>query len=157
MKNLIRISRSTLLKIIKNFKSFCRKSDAFDRAGIRAWVFRLPVILWRTVLGSTLSHVLPHQHTDQRAQQRPLLLSAFPHHARMGIKGRLKSREEAVRPGRRAGSVRSVALDERPGDASPGGYSHRKVSPAPSDFLVEADRALANGRSHGQFSVRAGT
>ena len=74
----------------------------------------------------------------------------------MGVKGRPESRKEAVRPVRRAGSHRSVALDERPGDASSGGYSHRKISPAPSDFLVEPDRALANGRSHGQFSVRAG-
>ena len=72
----------------------------------------------------------PHQHTDQRAKQRPLLLSTFPHHARMGIKGRLKSLERAVGPGRRAGSHRSVALGERPGDASPGGYAHRKVSPS---------------------------
>ena len=48
--------------------------------------------LWRTVLGSTLGHVLLHQHTDQRAQQRPPLLSVLPHHARMGIKGRPESR-----------------------------------------------------------------
>ena len=117
----------------------------------------LIINVWRTVLGSTLGHVIPHQHTDQHAQQRPPLLSVFPHHARMGIKGRPESRERAVRPGWRAGSHRSVALDERSGDASPGGYSHRKVSPAPSDFLVEPERALANGHSHGQFSVRDGT
>ena len=122
----------------------------------RIWI--LVVNLWRAVLDSTLSHVLPHQHTDQRAQQRPSLLSAFPHHARTGIKGRPESLERAVRPGQRAGLHRSVAvaLDGRPGDAFPGGYSHRKVSQAPSDFLVEPDRAPTNGCSHGRLSTWAG-
>ena len=55
--------------------------------------------LWRTVHGCTFSHVLPHQHTDQRAQKRPLLSAAFPHHARTGIKGRPESQHRAVRAG----------------------------------------------------------
>ena len=39
MNDIILIS----IDILKNFKSFCGKKDAFDCAGIRAQVFRLPV------------------------------------------------------------------------------------------------------------------
>ena len=40
-----------------------------------------------------------------------------------------RSTEKAVRPGRQAGSHRSVALDGRQGDVSSDGCSHRRVSP----------------------------
>ena len=105
----------------------------------------------------TQSRFSPPAYRPARAAATPYYSRPPPHHAPIGIKGRPESRERAVRPGRRAGSHRSIALDERPGDAYPGGYSHRKVSPAPSDYLVQPDRALGNGRSHGQLSVRAGT
>ena len=113
-------------------------------------------ILWKTYF-IAIQCVTWQQCSDksyQRAQQRPPLFSAFPHHARMDIKGRTKSRERAVRPEMRAGWHRSVALDGRPEDAFSDGYSHRKVSPTPSNFLVKPGRALANGCSHGQLSVR---
>ena len=56
-------------------------------------------VLWRIVQSCTLSHVLPHQHTDQRAQQRPILFSAFPHHAQTGIKGKAGEPTKGSSPG----------------------------------------------------------
>ena len=42
-KNLKLRKNNTFNSNIKNLKSFCGKKDAFDCAGIRAQVFRLPV------------------------------------------------------------------------------------------------------------------
>ena len=36
----------SVIQILKNLKSFCGKKDAFDCAGIRAQVFRLPIDLY---------------------------------------------------------------------------------------------------------------
>ena len=41
-----------ICEILKHFKSFCGKKDAFDCAGIRAETFRLPVDCVSKGLGS---------------------------------------------------------------------------------------------------------
>ena len=46
---------------LKNLKSFCGKRDAFDCAGIRARVFRLPVDCSNQLSDTGVGHLLLHR------------------------------------------------------------------------------------------------